>query len=189
MKRLAYGTSAIFLIFATLGFTEIKAPVQLQFTADSPDHAKAAAEYEQIWAAEGGRIIQALEDESGLRFNENNIQVIVLEEASSSGFRAIPMRLRASYPSDEKKATLIHELGHRLQGHLFKKDEESHPYLFLFLYDVWTQLYGQEFADQQVKVESARKGLYDYESAWKDALQLTQAERKAKWQEFLATHR
>ena len=40
------------------------------------------------------------------------------------------MHLRASYPLDTKKATLIHELGHRLQSDLFHHDEDDHKYLF-----------------------------------------------------------
>jgi hypothetical protein len=177
-------------IFIALGFNAATEPrVQLLFTPDSAEHTSAAAEYEQIWATEGERIINALENTTGLRFEENKISVIVLEEASSSGYRAIPMRLRASYPLDVKKATLIHELGHRLQAELFKKEDESHPYLFLYLYDVWTQLYGREFADQQVKVESARKGLYDYDRAWKEALALTETQRKERWQNFLASQK
>jgi hypothetical protein len=46
-------------------------------------------------------------------------------------------------------------------------------------------LYGQAFADDAVKVESARKGLYDYEAAWKWALAMSPAERTAKLQEII----
>ena len=67
-------------------------------------------------------------------------------------------RLRGSYPEATKRATLIHELGHRLQNDLFTREEDDHPALFLWLYDVWTALYGPEFARQQVEVESARTG-------------------------------
>ena len=179
----------IFLAIVVTAQASTDAPLQISFTPESPEHARAAAEYERIWAAEGTRIIEEMEQESGLRFDETGVQAIVLEAASSSGFREIPMRLRASYPPDVKKGTLIHELGHRLQGHLFRKEDEDHPYLFLYLYDVWSDLYGREFADLQVKVESARKGLYDYETAWKNTLILTKAERKAKWQKFLASRK
>jgi hypothetical protein len=58
----------------------------------------------------------------------------------------------------------------------------------LYLYDVWVQLYGKEFADRAVVVESARKGIYDYEGAWKTtALAMTRKERHRKWQDFLAS--
>jgi hypothetical protein len=45
-----------------------------------------------------------------------------------------------------QKATLIHELGHRhlSQFRSITKDTEDHPLLFLWLYDVWVKLYGEE---------------------------------------------
>jgi hypothetical protein len=92
--------------------------VVLNFEPESEKFAEAAKEYEAIWASDGARIIQTMEKKSGLKFEESEVQVIVFEGMSSSGFREIPMRMRASYPSDTKKATLIHELGHRLEGTL-----------------------------------------------------------------------
>lgn len=160
--------------------------VRLMFTPQSDRFATAAREYEEIWAAEGQRMIAALEDKSGLQFEEFEIPVVVLEEPSFSGYGSVPMRMRASYPADLKKEALIHELGHRLQDRFFAMDEEDHPYLFLYLYDVWVQLYGNEFANHAVAVESARKG-YDYEGAWKTALAMTPEERQRKWQDFLAS--
>ncbi len=40
-------------------------------------------------------------------------------------------------------------------------------------------LYGKEFADRNVTVESGRKGLYDYETAWKWAVAMSADERAA----------
>jgi hypothetical protein len=79
------------------------------------------------------------------------------------------MYLRASYPADVKKAALVHEHGHRLIAQLRNRptDVDEHRMLFLFLYDVRQSLWGKAFADTQVKIESGRTGLYDYESAWK----------------------
>ncbi len=94
------------------------------------------------------------------------------------------MRMRASYPPDTKKATLVHELGHRLQSGFFRRDEEEHGPLFLWLYDVWVQLYGREFADAQVEVEKRRRG--PYPKAWDDALALTAAERASQWRAIVA---
>jgi hypothetical protein len=163
--------------------------VRLVFEPATPADSKAVAEYQALWAAEGVRIVKALEARTGLSFEEFEIGVVVVEAASSSGFGAKPMRMRASYPASTKKATLIHELGHRLQGRFFRKGVEDHPFLFLYLYDVWVELYGQEFAEREMKVESRRKGIYDYESAWRDALGMTAAQRLAKWQEFLKTQK
>jgi hypothetical protein len=51
---------------------------------------------------------------------------------------------------------------------------------------VWVKLYGKEFADNMVKVESARKGIYDYESAWKWALALSAEERASRFKEIVS---
>jgi hypothetical protein len=53
--------------------------------------------------------------------------------------------------------------------------------LFLVLYDIWEKLYGKEFADKMVDVEEQRKGIYDYEAAWKWALAMTKEERATKF--------
>jgi hypothetical protein len=160
--------------------------VKIVFEAMEPEFEPAAAAYRALWSGQGARIIAALEKRSGLKWQEREIRAQVYEGTSYSGFGARPMRLRASYPADTKKATLIHEIGHRLQGPLFKRGEEDHPFLFLYLYDVWRDLYGQEFADAQVKIESARKGLYDYERAWKQVLALSEDERVGAWRSFVA---
>ena len=103
----------------------------------------------------------------------------VREAVSNSGYRTQGMTLRASYTAATKKATLVHELGHRLQGDLFRQDEEEHEYLFLWLYDVWHDLYGAEFADAQVKVERSRGARY--ERAWGAALSLSREDRAQRW--------
>jgi hypothetical protein len=45
------------------------------------------------------------------------------------------------------------------------------------VYDVWVDLWGQPFADEQVRIESLRKGAVDYESIWKKTLARPAAER------------
>jgi hypothetical protein len=159
--------------------------VEMNFVALTTHDAIAAEQYRSIWATDGARIIEAMQKHTGLVFEEKKIEVIVREAVSNSGFGSTPMILRSSYPLETKKATLIHELGHRLQGRFFAKDEEDHPYLFLYLYDVWVDLYGQKFAEEQVRVESLRKGIFDYETAWKDALALTASGRSQKWRQFM----
>ena len=117
-----------------------------------------AREYETVWAHDGARITAAMEAASGLKFEDRAVKAMVLEVSSSSGYKEKPMQLRASYPLDTKKATLIHELGHRLQSDLFHHDEDDHKYLFLWIYDVWIKLYGREFADARGEV--AEDGLH-----------------------------
>jgi hypothetical protein len=159
--------------------------VRLAFQAQSDTFAAAARAYEQLWAAEGPRMVAALEAGSGLRFvrpeyADTAITVVVFEGVSSSGYRAeVPMMMRASYSADTKKATLLHELGHRLMGDMFRRDEEPHAALFLWLYDVWIALYGQAFADEQVEVEKRRRG--PYPAAWDAATGMSREERRASW--------
>jgi hypothetical protein len=160
---------------------------RLTFVPEADSFRVAATEYTTIWATEGARIVHAMEAVSGLSFEDSAVVAIVYEGISQSGYRERPMRLRASYPSETKRATLIHELGHRLQAPLFQSREEEHPELFLWLYDVWAELYGREFADAQVLVERRRRGVYP--AAWDQALQLTEAERAARWRTAVANRR
>jgi len=155
----------------------------LEVQADSAPLEAAAAEYRAIWAREGVRILTTMELFSGLRFRETSIPVRIVTGPSSSGYGARPMRLRGSYPEPTKRATLIHELGHRLQNDLFTRGEDDHPALFLWLYEVWTALYGAEFARQQVEVESARTGSrHDYRALWAAAMAMDSSSRARTWQ-------
>ena len=98
------------------------------------------------------------------------------------------MLLRASYQTDTKRGTLVHELGHRLAADVpFKSDH--HELIFLFVYDVWVDLWGQEFADSQVKVEGLRKGIVDYEGIWKRTLAIPAAERARRLREITGQSR
>lgn len=158
--------------------------LRIVFHADSDQFSDTAHQYENIWANEGSRITAAMEAASGLKFEDREVKAIVLEVSSSSGYKEIPMQLRASYPMDTKKATLIHELGHRLQSDLFHQGEDDHQYLFLWVYDVWVKLYGREFADAQVAVEKQRGRMYP--AAWDFALSFSADQRAAKWKETVA---
>jgi hypothetical protein len=158
--------------------------LRIVFHPDSEQFSAAAHEYESIWASEGARITAAMEAASGLKFEDREVGAIILEVSSQSGYKEKPMLLRASYPLDTKKATLIHELGHRLQSDLFRLDEDDHKYLFLWVYDVWVKLYGREFADAQVAVEKQRGRMYP--AAWDFALSFTADQRAAKWKEAVA---
>jgi hypothetical protein len=161
---------------------------RVHITFMAPDSIESAAqEYRQIWAAEGDRMVDAMERTAGLRFvNEHypdtNIRANVIERASNSGYRDSPMTMRASYPADTKRATLMHELGHRLMSGLFRRDEEEHDFLFLWLYDAWSSLYGRAFADAQVAIEK-RRG-QRYVDAWNSALASDSAGRAQRWREI-----
>jgi hypothetical protein len=161
--------------------------LRVTFSPESPQFETAASEYTEIWTREGERIVNAMQSVSGLTFDGNEVRAVVFEGTSNSGYRALPMRLRASYPPDTKKATLIHELGHRLESDLFSGLEDDHQYLFLWLYDVWVKLYGRQFADDQVAVEKARGRMYP--AAWDAAMALTAEQRASKWRETVAARK
>ncbi len=102
------------------------------FEPEAPRFARAAEEYRAIWAAEGARMIAALEAATGLSFPEAPVEVIVYEGVSWAGLGGRPMRLRASYSADEKRAALVHELGHRLIEPLpWRAERDEHRTLFL----------------------------------------------------------
>ena len=159
-------------------------PVRVAFEAESAKFAAATEEYQRLWSVEHERIVSTMEAVSRLRFDsppyaDTAIRAVVFEGISFSGHREVPMKLRASYPTNTKRATLVHELGHRLQTGVAPRGEDEHEVLFLWLYDVWVRLYGRQFADSQVAVERARGG--PYPRAWSAALSLTVSERQAKF--------
>lgn len=157
--------------------------VNISFSPESEKFVEATREYQSIWGSEGSKMIEAMESVSGLKFQETDIKAVVYEGPSNSGFKETPMKLRASYPTDVKKATLIHELGHRLNGQITDRpsDLDEHRILFLYLYEAWEKLYGKSFTDEMVAIEKKRKGLYDYESAWNWALSMSKEERASKF--------
>lgn len=177
--------STLLLVFLLPACTAAQTPhVRIDFRAQSDSFAAAVQAYQEIWAAEGERVVDAMERISDLRFvtpewADTAIVAVVMERASNSGYRERPMTLRASYPPDTKRATLVHELGHRLQSHLFRADEDEHEFLFLWVYDVWVDLWGQEFADEQVVVEKRRGERYV--RAWDAAFVGSREERAARW--------
>ena len=184
-------TTAVVPGFVSVLLFLAPAPVQnpritITFTPERDQFAEAAAEYRKVWASEGDRMIAALETASGLKFREKEFNAVIYERASQSGRGNSPIGLRASYSPDVKKGTLVHELGHRLNAQLQKrpKDLDEHRILFLYLYEVWQNLYGTDFANREVEFEKGLKGLYDYESAWNWALSLSREERAARFQEI-----
>jgi hypothetical protein len=179
------GILIVALAFST-GLPAQKPPVGISFSPQSDGFADATREYQAIWATEASRVIEAMERVSGLEFPETRIEATVFEGVSRSGSRGSPMMMRASYPADTKKATLIHELGHRHLAQLRRRpgDIDEHRLLFLILYDIWVALYGERFADEQVAVEKKRRGVYDYEAAWNWALALSKEERATKFAEI-----
>lgn len=154
-------------------------------------------EAQRIWATEGIRILQVMEDVSGLKFKENAIVVIVHSAPSVSGapIPTSPLKLNARYPV---RMSLVHELGHRLNASQIRnlpKDWptgnagfDGHKLLYLFLYDVWVRLYGRDVADQWVQTEKewADLGFGFIKEAWDWALALGERGRASKLREIIA---
>jgi len=65
------------------------------------------------------------------------------------------MVMRASYPEPTRRATLVHELGRRLAFDV-KVPFDRHDVIDLLVYDVWVDLWGRAFADEQMTIESKR---------------------------------
>jgi hypothetical protein len=157
----------------------------------TPAFNAAVDEYRAIWAAEGSRIIEGMEKISTLRFPENSVKAQIYEGPSFAGRGGTPMRLRASYQPDEKKGALVHELGHRMNAQLKVRlqDLDEHRLLFLYLYDLYVDLYGKEFADKEVAFGKTLKGLYDYEAAWNWAMGMSRDERLTRFADVVKLNR
>ncbi len=167
-----------FLVPALATFLCAAAP-PLSFTPVSPEYSEAAGEYRRLWQVEGHRIVEAMEAATGFAFPAERVDVIVSEGRPMASFDGRTIRLRASYSPAYKKATLAHEIGHRLAFAMPRGSGlDDHRLLYLFLYDVWTDLYGREFADRMVSIE--RRIGRAYEAAWTWALAMTREERQAR---------
>ena len=153
---------------------------RLDFTPTEPGFASAAAQYGRIWEEDGPRIVAALEAASGLQFPAGDIDALVVRGRPMMSFDGRTMRLRADYSPDYKKATLVHELGHKLAFMLPRGELDDHRLLYLFLYDAWVDLYGKDFADRMAAIERRIPGGYDYDAAWTWALSQTREERQER---------
>jgi hypothetical protein len=163
-------------------------PLDLRFTPSADTFRAATQEYRDIWSREGGRIVAAMERRTGLRFESGPIDVSIYEGTSFSGEPGgRPMLLRASYPETTKRGTLVHELGHRLASEIVVPFDH-HEVIDLFVYDVWIDLWGQSFADEQIAIESTRNGA-DYAGMWKNALAMSPEERARRLQEIIKQYR
>ncbi|MEI6490781.1 MAG: hypothetical protein WCO16_03395 [bacterium] len=148
---------------------------------------EATKEYEAIWEKEANRIIEVFNKVTGLSLLENRIACVVYEGMSMSGGTVNDlMKLRASYNSDEKKGTLVHELSHRLVLNIKNHPEDlnSHQVIYLFLYDTWIELYGEEFAKKMLEIEKRRTDMY--KKAWEWAMSFSKQQRKQKFADILS---
>lgn len=153
----------------------------LEFITVEPRFEAAAEEYRQLWQNEGERIVAAMEAATGLTFPHQPIDVIIGNVPPMTSYDGRTIRLRAGYSPLYKRATMVHELGHRLALSLPRTTGlDDHRLLYLFLYDVWSDLYGRDFADRMVRIERRIPGPADYDGAWSWALAMTREERQAR---------
>jgi hypothetical protein len=167
----------LFLILAQ----SVSAGPALTFRAIHQATDPATDEYRQLWCAEGARVIATMERVTGYRYPGGAVDVLVSNNTPMTAFGGRSMALKASYPQYYKRATLVHELGHRLAFTMPRTaDLDEHRMLYLFLYDVWSDLYGAAYAEGMVDIERRIKGRYDYAAAWDWALSMTRGERQAR---------
>jgi hypothetical protein len=145
-------------------------------------------EYENIWKEKKELILGAFKTVTGLYLVEARIAAIVYEGRSFSGRRPNDIMLLNYKPDIEiKKATLVHELSHRLLFNLKNRihgtSVDEHKDIFLFLYDVWIELFGKDFADKMVEIEKAYGEVYL--ESWNYIFNLSDEERKLKLKELL----
>ena len=149
------------------------------FVPAGPRFGPAADEYRQLWESEGPRIAAAMEAATGFSFRQAPVEAIVSETPPMTAYHGREMRLRASYSPAYKRATLVHEMGHLLAlGIPRRAGVDDHRLLYLFLYDVWSDLYGRDFADRMVRIERRIGG--NYAAAWDWTLAMTREERRAR---------
>src|SRR5690606_20892775 len=129
------------------------------------------------------RIVAALEARTCLPFSEDHVAAVIADATSNSGGPDHPMRLRASYPRAIKQSTLVHELGHRHLWQLVERPSylDGHKTLYLILDRVWADVWGEEFAEAQIRSESTWLAEYDYAAAWRWVQSIAPVERARLW--------
>lgn len=185
----------VFALSATHMAVAQEPRLTITFTATTEELTPFADSARLIWERDGARIIQAMEDVSGLRFQETEISAIMQGSPSSSGaaVRTSPMRLFVRYPIS---MSLIHELGHRLNQQIKTLPDDmksgsagldAHRVLYLYLYDVWVRVYGEEVARRWLEIERgwAALGFTFIKDAWDWALDLGNEGRAAKLREIV----
>ena len=173
------------LLLAQLVTVTATAQVHVVFTPSTLADEYDTRVHREIWDEYGQRLIDALEAHSCMRFSEPTVMATVADSTINSGGPDHPMRLRRTYIRSEKESTLAHELGHR---HLWQLEErlddiDGHMTLYLILDRVWTDVWGEEFAEERIRGESGWDE--DYENAWEWARSLTSNDRDQLWRQLL----
>jgi len=161
---------------------------------NNENYEKAAREFRKLWDEEGKKITKAIEKISSLKFKETIINALIYNDVSYS----MPLQLEAGLSWENKKGELIHELCHRLiAGNNIKFSElpkdpiqwnvEIHKPVMLILYDIWTTLYGEDFAKNVVTYEISvwtEGETNPYKVVWDWALSISKEERRKEFKKY-----
>lgn len=157
---------------------------------DKPELNNGLREYRAIWEEERGKIVKTLEDMSGLKFKEDTIIATISETSFSHPL----LTLKGTINKERKLATLIHELIHilfvdndiKLQG-IENPSLEEHKLVYLFQYDVFTKLYGEDFAIRNAKADIKYRPKI-HKLAWDWVLSFSKGERAEKFKEMTSKY-
>ncbi len=159
--------------------------MKINFYSDSDleDFKEAVLEYEKIWNEDGFKILESWEKHTGLKFRESHINAIVWDGMSMSH----PLGLRYNLLPDGKKATLAHELGHRILykrvSGMEKSSLDRHKFMNLMFYYVLKDVFGDAMT-RIIEWESNRPDT-KYKEAWDWVLNFGDENRKKRFRGIL----
>jgi len=165
--------------------------MKLQFKINLNDNFEktlAFGRYSRFWDENRDKILVSFYKHTNLRFKQSRISIHIREDGKSrAGSRHRPMELSMLCNDQQAVAcTLIHELAHRLvigngiepPGSVTNNVNKYylHRHIYLFLYDVFVDIVGEDIANEEVKRESVYNDAYA--KAWRWALAMNYNERQ-----------
>ena len=163
--------------------------LKINFYTDSEEDEiqNAAKVYQAIWNKEGEQIVKTIKNHTNLSFLGNELEALVYNGRP----RSLPLSFSYKYKSTGKRASMIHELLHKLfydnkvdTNEVGQDPLKSHKILDLVLYDIWESAYNKEFADFALGIEKSYNQLF-YNEAWDWALSMTKEERAAEFKKLV----
>lgn len=152
-------------------------------------------EYVAVWENEGNKIIKSIEENLGLKFNEEKVEIVICEgfedKGNFSGY-STKDNMIFRYNNRCKCGTFYHELSHRIliEYNLFERLKEKfnlndeHQIIDLFLYDAIEDTYGKEAALYRVEYEKTFPEI-EFKESWEFALSMNRESRKKLLKEMI----
>ena len=145
-------------------------------------------EYALVLEKEGNKIIKSIEENLGLKFNEEEVKIDICEGYQDKGNfsgSSIKDNMVFRYNNRCQCGTFYHELSHRIitEYDMFEKLKEKfnlkdeHQIIDLFLYDAIEETYGAEAALFRVEYEKTFPES-EFKESWDYALSMNKEERK-----------